>query len=159
MYDLIFNQKDTSMKTSLLMLLSTLLLPLGLLAQPSARDRAALTALIASYSQARETQDTLLLRSLLMPEVDQLVSTGEWREGIAGSMAGMARSSAGNPGTRTLEVEKLRLLTPDCALLDARYTIRNPDGSARQMWSTFLAVRQRKAWKIAAIRNMLPAQP
>ncbi|TDI72183.1 MAG: DUF4440 domain-containing protein, partial [Bacteroidetes bacterium] len=33
----------------------------------------------------------------------------------------------------------------------------NADGTARKMWSTFIVVRNEDGWKIAAIRNMLPA--
>ncbi len=114
--------------------------------------------LIDAYSQARENQDTTLLRSILSTDVDQLVSTGEWREGIDGSMAGMARSSSTNPGTRTLTVEKLRFIGTKSAIADARYVIQNPDGTKREMWSTFVVVNVKGKWKITAIRNMLPAR-
>lgn len=62
-------------------------------------------ALIDKYSLARENKDTVLLKRILTTDVDQLVSTGEWRNGIKGSMSGMLRSSAGSPGTWKLIVE------------------------------------------------------
>ncbi|MCB1124425.1 MAG: DUF4440 domain-containing protein, partial [Verrucomicrobiae bacterium] len=37
--------------------------------------------LVASYNQARETQDARLLESILVEDIDQLVSNGEWRRG------------------------------------------------------------------------------
>lgn len=113
--------------------------------------------LIDNYSRAREKQDTVLLKNILTDEVDQLVSSGEWRIGIRAAVQGMQRSSAGNPGTRTLIVEKIRFLDSKNAIADARYEIKNPDGSLRKMWSTFVVVQQQGRWKIAAIRNMLPS--
>lgn len=116
----------------------------------------AIIALVDQYSQARETKDTVLLKRILTPEISQLVSTGEWRDGMQGAVAGMLRSSATNPGTRTLTVEKIMYLTPKSAVADARYVIENPDGSPRKMWSTFIVVKEKGKWQIAAIRNMLP---
>lgn len=121
------------------------------------KQEQAIIHLVDQYSQARETQDTVLLKSILTTDIDQLVSTGEWRDGIKGSMKGMVQSSATNPGTRTLTVQKVRFLTPGSAIADARYEIKNADGSERNMWSTFVVVLQDKKWKISAIRNMLPS--
>ncbi|HEV7346920.1 SgcJ/EcaC family oxidoreductase [Telluribacter sp.] len=123
----------------------------------NAKQERAIIALIDNYSLAREKQDTVLLKSILTTDIDQLVSSGEWREGIKGSMAGMVRSTDTNPGTRTLKVERVRFLNPESAVVDARYTIQNPNGTTRQMWSTFVVVSQKGNWKITAIRNMLPA--
>lgn len=113
-------------------------------------------ALIDKYSQAREKKDTVLLKSILTTDVDQLVSTGEWRNGIKGSMIGMLRSSEGNPGSRKLIIEKIRSINSECAVVDARYEIQNTDGTIRKMWSTFVVVANKNVWKITAIRNMLP---
>jgi hypothetical protein len=113
-------------------------------------------ALINHYSQARETGDTMLLKSILNPDVDQLVSTGEWRNGIKASMKGMQSSSANSPGKRTLNIEKIRLVTRNTAIVDCKYEIQNLDGTARRMWSTFIAIYYKNKWKISAIRNMLP---
>ena len=93
----------------------------------------------------------------MRPDVDQLVSTGEWRKGIRAAVDGMVKSSASKPGTRTLTVESIRMLDTNAAIVDCRYEIQNEDDTYRKMWSTFLAVREKTAWKIAAIRNMLPA--
>ncbi|WP_373514974.1 SgcJ/EcaC family oxidoreductase [Persicitalea sp.] len=119
----------------------------------------AISKLIDSYAQARETQDTLLLKSILTTDIDQLVSTGEWREGIEGSMAGMVRSTESNAGgSRTLKVEKVRFIGSKSAIADARYVIVNADGVRREMWSTFVVVNVKGKWEITAIRNMLPAR-
>lgn len=113
--------------------------------------------LINHYSEARENQDTVLLKSILTEDVDQLVSSGEWRTGIREAVDGMLRSSTSNPGTRTLEVEKIRFLSDDIALVDCRYVIKNPSGESRNMWSSFTVVFKKRDWKIAAIRNMNPS--
>jgi uncharacterized protein (TIGR02246 family) len=116
-----------------------------------------IVALVDKYSEAREKRDTVLLKNILMPDVDQLVSSGEWRTGVSASVKGMLKSSQNSPGTRTLKVEKVRLLDLKSAIADARYEIQNTDGSVRKMWSTFVVVYDKGAWKISAIRNMLPA--
>lgn len=123
----------------------------------SAKQEQAIAALIDQYARAREDQDTALLKSILTTEVDQLVSSGEWRMGIQGAMSGMLRSSANNPGKRSLIIEKIRLLHAESGIVDARYEIQNADGTTRKMWSTFIVVYHEERWKITAIRNMLPA--
>ena len=114
-------------------------------------------ALINNYSQARDQKDTVLLKSILTNNVDQLVSSGEWRNGISEAVQGMMRSSDNNPGTRTLTVEKIRFLDSKNAIADARYEIKSREGTTRKMWSTFVVVNDNGKWKIAAIRNMLPS--
>lgn len=120
------------------------------------KQKGEIHSLIDNYSQAREKKDTVLLESILATDIDQLVSSGTWRKGKEESMKGMLRSSQSNPGQRTITVENIRFLTSDCGIADARYEIQNADGSARKMWSTFIVVYD-DAWKISAIRNMLPA--
>jgi len=122
-------------------------------------QRQGIYTLLESYAQAREKKDTLLLKDILTADVDQLVSSGMWRTGKKESMKGMLQSSAGNPGTRTLKIQKIRFLNAENAITDARYQIKNPDGTLRNMWSTFILVFEENRWKISAIRNMLPAAP
>jgi uncharacterized protein (TIGR02246 family) len=112
--------------------------------------------LIADYTRARTAKDTMLLKQIVMPDIDQLVSSGTWRRGREAALAGMMQSSEANPGSRTITVDNIRFLDPACAIADARYEIKNPDGSVRKMWSTFIVVQASGRWKIAAIRNMLP---
>lgn len=119
-------------------------------------ERKKIYSLIDKYSQARENKDTILLKKILRNDIDQLVSTGEWRDGINASVKGMLKSSASSPGTRTLAVEKIRLLAPTCAIVDCKYEIQNADGTPRKMWSSFIVVYDKGQWRISAIRNMLP---
>ncbi len=123
---------------------------------PDNKQKKDIYQLIDTYSQAREKRDTLLLKSILTTDVDQLVSTGEWRNGIAAAVKGMLQSSANSPGTRTLTIEKIRLLNPSNAIVDCKYEIQNTDGTPRKMWSMFIVVFEKGRWKISAIRNMLP---
>ena len=119
----------------------------------------AITQLIDQYSLAREKIDTVLLKSILTPNVDQLVSTGEWRVGIKSAVDGMLKSSAGSSGTRTLSIDKIQMLSATSAIVDCRYDIQNADGSIRKMWSSFIVVDEKKVWMIRSIRNMLPSPP
>lgn len=137
-------------------LLATLL-SISSYAQDLANEEAIHT-LINQYAKAREQQDTVLLKRILTKEIDQLVSSGEWRRGIDKAKEGMMRSSHRNPGERTLEVETVRFMTDATAIADARYVIKNANGSVRKMWSTFVVMREENTWKIAAIRNMLPSK-
>lgn len=126
---------------------------------PDEAQRKDLNQLIDKYSQARETRDTTLLAAILTKDIDQLVSTGEWRNGIEAAVKGMMNSSATSPGTRTLTVEKIKMLNSNNAIVDCRYEIQNATGVTRKMWSTFIAVFEKGVWKISAIRNMLPGTP
>ena len=114
-------------------------------------------SVVDQYSHAREQMDTILLKSILTDDIDQLVSSGEWRIGIGTAVKGMMKSSAANSGSRKIVIDRYRLLNSASALVDARYEIANADGSARTMWSMFILVKAKNKWKIAAIRNMLPA--
>lgn len=148
------------MKNILLLFLGVVLSSTFLQAQKSAADanqQKEISSLIDKYSEAREKRDTLLLKKILTIDVDQLVSTGEWRNGIGASVQGMLKSSASSPGTRTLTVDKIRMLNSSTAVVDCRYEIQNADGSPRRMWSTFIVVSDGGVWKISAIRNMLPS--
>jgi uncharacterized protein (TIGR02246 family) len=148
------------MKKTALLLLSHLACIMVLYSQEikvNDRLQKAITSLIDQYSLAREKRDTVLLKTILTPDVDQLVSTGEWRVGVNAAVEGMMKSSASSPGTRTLHIEKIQTITPSAAIVDCRYEIQNTDGTVRKMWSTFIVVDDKKAWKIMAIRNMLPA--
>lgn len=148
------------MKHILFLVLLNLLSSFSFCAQPiknNSNQKQEIYSLIEKYTQSRETLDTILLKSILTPDIDQLVSSGEWRIGIEGAMKGMVRSSTSNPGDRTITGERIRFLNAECAIVDAKYEIKNTDGTTRKMWSTFIVVYIHKMWKITAIRNMLPA--
>ena len=145
-------------KTALLLLshLACIIVLYGQVATGNDKLQKTITSLIDQYSQAREKRDTNLLKTILTPDVDQLVSTGEWRTGIKAAVEGMMKSSANSPGTRTLHIEKIQTISSSSAIVDCRYEIQNADGTARKMWSTFIVVADKETWKIRAIRNMLP---
>lgn len=147
------------MRHIVLFILTTLVTPL-LYSQGTNTDKEKqeISFLIDQYSLAREKKDTALLKSILTTEIDQLVSSGEWRKGKNEAVTGMLRSSDSNPGSRKLIIEKIRFITPESGVVDARYEIQNPGGTVRKMWSTFIVVREKRTWKITAIRNMLPAR-
>jgi hypothetical protein len=88
-----------------------------------------------------------------------LVSSGEWRRGRADVVKGSMASSQQSSGKRTIEVETVRFPARDVVIVDGRYEIAGAaaDGGARKMRSTFVMVRGGDGWRIAAIRNMLPA--
>ncbi len=68
----------------------------------------------------------------------------------------MAESSRQNPGSRGIEVQAVRFLTPDVALADGAYRIV---GSDLPRWTTIVLTRDTGTWRIAAIRNMTPTRP
>jgi hypothetical protein len=129
----------------------------GQKSMPDEHQQKDISFLIDQYAKAREKRDTLLLKSLLTKDVDQLVSNGEWRNGIDASVEGMLKSSANSPGTRALYIDKIRMITSHSAIVDCKYEIQNKDSTVRKMWSTFIVVSNEGVWKISAIRNMLPA--
>ena len=56
-------------------------------------------------------------------------------------------------GKRTIAVSSIRHLGPGVAIADGPYEI-----GERKMWTCFVVVKSGGEWKIAAIRNMLPAR-
>lgn len=121
-------------------------------------DAIKIHTLIEHYSLARETRDTVLLKKIMTKDVDQLVSNGEWRTGIREAIDGMLKSSTANPGIRKLQVDKIKFLSDEIALVDCRYIITDPTGTERKLWSSFTVVFHKRSWKIAAIRNMNPTE-
>jgi uncharacterized protein (TIGR02246 family) len=115
-------------------------------------QEAAVRELVQKYVDARERRDEAAVRALFTGDADQLVSNGEWRRGREDVVKGSLASSQRETGRRTITVEKVRFLTPDVAVADGRYEI-----GERKMWTTLVATRTKEGWRIAAIRNMLPA--
>jgi hypothetical protein len=69
-------------------------------------------------------------------------------------------SSERTGGNRSIEIESVRFLTPEVAIADGRYELSGlAGGKTRRMWTTFVIVNSSTGWRIAAIRNMLPAPP
>src|SRR5579883_2199430 len=116
--------------------------------------------LAAQYVDAREHRAAAALAALFTADADQLVSSGEWRKGRDAVVRGALASSEATGGHRTIAVESVRTLAPGVALADGRYEIAGTAaGQTRHMWTAILCVETPGGWRIAAIRNMLPAAP
>jgi uncharacterized protein (TIGR02246 family) len=123
-------------------------------------DEAAIRGVVQKYVGAREARDPQAIEALFTGDADQLVSDGTWRRGRDELVRGMLASSQRTGGRRSISVESVRLLGPDVALADGRYKQSGlSSGRDREMWTTILLKRDPKGWRIAAIRNMLPAAP
>jgi uncharacterized protein (TIGR02246 family) len=126
----------------------------------AAADDAAVREVVRKYVEAREQRDAKGVEALFTADADQLVSSGEWRRGRQDLVTGTLASSQRSGGTRTITIETVRVIAPGVAIADGRYEIAGlADGSKRQMWTTFVMTRTADGWRIAAIRNMLPAPP
>ena len=126
-------------------------------ATPSA-DETAVRAVVQRYVEAREASDSKAIEALFTEDADQLVSDGTWRRGRDTLVRGMLESSRRNPARRTIDVESIRFLSPEVALVDGRYVQKGADGGKdREMWTAITLKRIAGSWRIAAIRNMLPA--
>ena len=121
-------------------------------------DEIAIRQLVQNYMQARNTKNAAATRSLFTKDADQLVSTGEWRKGIDRLVQGAMTSSQKETGTSSIALESIRFIEPDIAIADGRYeTSSAASNTPRKMWTTLILKRADTGWKIAAIRNMLPA--
>jgi uncharacterized protein (TIGR02246 family) len=126
-------------------------------AQAPAADDTAIRALVARYTEIREKGDAAALGALFTADADQLVSSGEWRKGRDAVVKGSLASSQQTQGKRTLTIDAVRTVAAGVAIADSRYEIAQADGQTRRMWASWLLVKDGDTWKIAAIRNMLPA--
>jgi uncharacterized protein (TIGR02246 family) len=130
------------------------------LAAQTATGETAVRDLVARYVDAREHRDAKAIEALFTPDADQLVSSGEWRKGLEAVVRGTMASSEATGGHRTITVESIRLLSRDAAIADGRYDIAGLEGGqTRHMWTSIICARTPEGWRIAAIRNMLPATP
>src|SRR5450432_236356 len=92
-------------------------------------DEAAVRQVVQKYMDARDQNDPRAIEALFTADADQLVSSGEWRKGRAEVVKGTMASS------------------------------QSSGGSTRNMWTSIMLARGADGWRIAAIRNMLPAAP
>jgi uncharacterized protein (TIGR02246 family) len=102
---------------------------------------------------ARNARDPAAVADLFTADADQYTTGGEWRRGRAEVVAGTARSTTQNPGTRSTEVAAIRFITPEVAIADGSYDITGGD---LRRWTTMVLKREAGRWRIAAIRNMAP---
>lgn len=125
---------------------------------PEGRDQDAIRGIVKAYLEARGRGDESGVRALFTEDADQLTSSGEWRKGRDAIVSGSLASSQRTTGQRTIRLETIRFVAPGVALADGRYEIAGAQqGSDRRMWTSFVLARRDGAWRIAAIRNMLPA--
>ncbi len=123
-----------------------------------ANDEAAVREIVKRYVDAREQRDPKAIEALFTEDADQLTSSGQWRRGRGEVVKGTLASSQQNSGTRTITIETVRFPAPGVALADGRYEISGMAGGAtRRMWTSFVLTGKEGGWRIAAIRNMLPA--
>jgi uncharacterized protein (TIGR02246 family) len=120
-------------------------------------DEAAVRDVVKRYVDAREARDAKAIESLFTADADQLVSSGVWRRGRPEVVKGTLASSEASGGKRTITVEAVRFFSPDVAVADGRYEIAG-GAETRKMWASLVIVRKPEGWRIAAIRNMLPAR-
>jgi uncharacterized protein (TIGR02246 family) len=125
---------------------------------PGGNDEAAVREVVKRYMDAREASDAKALAALFTDDADQLTSSGEWRKGRDQVVAGGLRSSLSASGTRTITLHWVRFPAEGVAIADGPYEIAGAAGGEnRKMWTSFVLTRGADGWRIAAIRNMLPA--
>jgi uncharacterized protein (TIGR02246 family) len=123
-------------------------------------DEKAVRDIVQKYVDAREQNDPKAIGALFTSDADQLVSSGEWRKGRDQLVRGTMASSQRTGGTRTITVESVRFIDHNVAIADGRYELTGlAGGQTRKMWTTLVLTKTAQGWRIAAIRNMLPATP
>jgi uncharacterized protein (TIGR02246 family) len=125
-----------------------------------AADEAAVRAVIQAFLDTREKNDAAGLAALLTADVDQRQTSGNMRSGRDAVVQGSLSTQQSTGGTRTITVDSLRFVGSDVAIADGRYdSIGRSDGTDQRMLTSMVLRREGGAWKIAAIRNMLPSTP
>lgn len=125
-----------------------------------AADDAAIRAVIQAFLDTRDRNDPAALAALLTADVDQRQTSGNLRSGREAVVSGSLETQQSTGGRRSITVDSLRFLGADVAIADGRYdSIGRADGTDRHMLTSMVLRREGAAWKIAAIRNMLPTSP
>ncbi len=146
------------MRNMLTLFVGLLLVSPGYAQAPAGSEDTAVREVVKKYMDARERRDEQALRALFTEDVDQLVSTGEWRRGREALVGGTMAASVQAGDARTVTIQNVRFPAPDVAIADGPYEVNAQNtAAARRMWSSFVMVRTAGVWRIAAIRNMLPA--
>ena len=125
-----------------------------------AADEQAVRAVIQAFLDTREKNDAAGLAALLTADVDQRQTSGNMRSGRDAVVSGSLATQQSTGGRRTITVDSLRFVGDDVAIADGRYdSIGRADGTDQRMLTSMVLRREGGAWKIAAIRNMLPSTP
>jgi uncharacterized protein (TIGR02246 family) len=125
-----------------------------------AADEAAIRGVIQAFLDTREANDVAALGALLTADVDQQQTSGNTRRGREAVVSGSLATQQSTGGKRTITVDSLRFVSSDVAIADGRYdSVGRADGTDQRMLTSMVLHREGGAWKIAAIRNMLPSSP
>jgi len=125
-----------------------------------AADETAIRAAIQAFLDTREANDAAALGALLTEDVDQQQTSGNVRRGREAVVTGSLATQQSTGGRRTITVDSLRFVSADVAIADGRYdSVGRADGTDQRMLTSMVLRRESGAWKIAAIRNMLPSDP
>jgi uncharacterized protein (TIGR02246 family) len=125
-----------------------------------AADEAAIRRVIQAFLDTREANDAAALGALLTADVDQQQTSGNTRRGREAVVSGSLATQQATGGTRTITVDSLRFVSADVAIADGRYdSTGRADGTDQRMLTSMVLRREGGAWKIAAIRNMIPTAP
>jgi uncharacterized protein (TIGR02246 family) len=125
-----------------------------------AADEAAIRGVIQAFLDTREANDAAALGALLTADVDQQQTSGNTRRGREAVVSGSLATQQSTGGKRTITVDSLRFVSSDVAIADGRYdSVGRADGTDQRMLTSMVLRREGGAWKIAAIRNMLPSNP
>jgi len=125
-----------------------------------AADEAAVRAVLKAFIDTREANDVAGLTALLTEDVDKQQTSGTVRRGREAVVTGSLATQQSTGGRRTITVDSLRFVAADVAIADGRYdSVGRADGTDQRMLTSMVLRREGGAWKIAAIRNMLPSTP
>jgi uncharacterized protein (TIGR02246 family) len=143
-------------------LVGAILVALGHCAFAQSTDRtadvAAIKAVIQRFIDTRDANDAKALAALLAADADQQLTSGRLRSGREAVVSGSIETTQNTGGKRTIAVDRVRFIGDDVAIADGRYdSVGRADGSDLHMLTTMVLRREGGAWKIAAIRNMVPA--
>ncbi len=147
---------------TLLVLSTAMAAATGVFAQGADRaaDEQAVRAVIQAFLDTREKNDAAGLAALLTSDVDQQQTSGNMRSGRDAVVSGSLATQQSTGGRRTITVDSLRFVGADVAIADGRYdSVGRADGTDQRMLTSMVLRREGGAWKIAAIRNMLPSAP
>jgi len=123
-------------------------------------DEAAIRAVVNAFLDTRDKNDPVALAALMTADVDQQQTSGNVRRGRDAVVKGSLATQQSTGGKRTITLDSIRFVTADVAIADGRYdSVGRADGSDRHMLTSMVLKREGGAWKIAAIRNMLPTPP
>jgi len=124
-----------------------------------AADEKAIKAVIQEFLDARDANDPTRLGAVLTADADQQQTSGERRRGRDAVIKGSLSTQQSTGGKRTIAVDSIHFIAADAALADGRYdSVGRADGSDLHMLTMIVLRREAGAWKIAAIRNMVPSR-